>query len=53
MINAFPKATAMLAGRGYDAHWFRHALAERGITACNPAKTNRKVPIPHDTVLYR
>jgi hypothetical protein len=28
-------------------------LAERGIAACIPSKTNRKVPIPHDTALYR
>ena len=25
----------------------------RGITACIPSKSNRKIPIPHDTVLYR
>ena len=43
----------MLGDRGYDADWFRAALAERGITACIPSKTNRKIPIPHDTVLYR
>lgn len=36
----------------YDADWFRRALAERGIAACIPSKTNRKVPIPHDTALY-
>jgi transposase len=46
MINAFPGAKALLADRGYDADWFRHALAERGITPCIPSKTNRKVPIP-------
>ena len=43
----------MLADGGYDADWFRHALAKRGITACIPSKTNRKVPIPHDMALYR
>lgn len=53
MIDAVPKAKALLGDRGYDANWFRHALAERGITACIPSKTNRKGPIPHDTVLYR
>jgi transposase len=53
MIDAFPKAKALLADRGYDADWFCHALAERGIAACIPSKTSRKVPIPHDTVLYR
>ena len=53
MIDAFPRAKALLADRGYDADWFRRALAERGIAACIPSKTNRKVPIPHDTALYR
>jgi hypothetical protein len=33
--------------------WFRAALAERNIIACIPAKKNRKVPVPHDTALYR
>ena len=53
MITALPRAKALLADRGYDADWFRHALAERGITACIPPTTNRKAPIPHDTGLYR
>ncbi len=53
MIDALPKARAMLGDRGYDADWFREALATRGITPCIPSKVNRKVPIPHDTALYR
>ena len=53
MIDAFPQAKALLADRGYDADWFRYALAERGITACIPSKANRKVRIPHDAALYR
>ena len=32
MIDALPQAKAMLGDRGYDADWFRAALAERGIT---------------------
>jgi transposase len=51
MIDAFPKAKALLTDRGYDADWFRHALSERGIAARIRSKTNRKVPIPHDTGL--
>ncbi|MGY6552734.1 MAG: transposase [Erythrobacter sp.] len=43
----------MLADLGYDANRFRAALEQRGITPCIPSKTNRKVPIPHDTVLYQ
>lgn len=53
MIDAFPKAKALLADKGYDAERFRAALEQRGIAPCIPSKTNPKVPIPHDTVLYR
>lgn len=53
MIDAFPKAKALLGDKGYDADRFREALAKRKIAACIPSKTNRKVHIPHDPVLYR
>jgi transposase len=39
--------------KGYDADWFRQALAERGITACIPSKFTRKIPIKHDRTLHR
>ncbi len=53
MLNALPKAKALLGDKGYDADWFRAALANRGITACIPSKANRKLQIPHDRTLYR
>jgi transposase len=53
LIDALPRAKAMLGDRGHDADWFRDALSERGITPCIPSKANRKVPIPHDRNLYR
>ncbi len=53
MIDALPKAKALLGDKRYDADWFRAALAERGIAPCIPTKINRKVPIPHDIALYR
>jgi transposase len=53
MLDALPRATAMLGDRGYDADWFRAALTERGIAPCIPSKRNRKVQIPHDRSLYR
>ena len=53
MIDALPRAKALLGDRGYDADWLRTALAERKITACIPSKINRKVPIPHDAAPYR
>jgi transposase len=46
-------ATHLKAHRGYDANWFREALAERMIEACITSKSNCKVHIPHDTILYR
>ena len=38
MLDALPPAKALLGDRGYDADWFRKALAERNITACIPSK---------------
>jgi transposase len=53
MLHALPKAKALLGDRGYDADWFRQALADRGIAACIPSKTKRRVPVPHDKAIYR
>ena len=53
MLSALPKAKDLLADKGYDADWFRAALAKRGIAACIPSKSNRKLTIPHDATLYR
>ncbi len=53
MLPAMPRAKELLADKGYDADWFREALANRKIAACIPSKSNRKTPIPHDAVLYK
>ena len=53
LLSSLPPAKLLLADRGYDADWFRAALAARGIGACIPSKSNRKIPIPHDRALYR
>ncbi len=53
MLPAMPGAKELLADKGYDADWFRAALAKRRIAACIPPKSNRKTPIPHDAVLYK
>jgi putative transposase len=53
MLPALPKAKELLADKGYDADWFRLALAERKTAACIPSKRNRKVAIPYDAVLYK
>ena len=53
MMPALPAAKELLGDKGYDANWFRAALAERGITACIPPKTNRKTPVHFDRLIYR
>ena len=53
MLPTMPKAKQLLADKGYDADWFRAALAKRRILACIPSKTNRKTAIPHDALLYK
>ena len=53
MLPAMPGAKELLADKGYDADWFREALANRKIAAYIPSKSNRKAPIPHDAVLYK
>ena len=53
MLESLPRAKVLIGDRGYDANWFRNALAERGTTACIPSKANRKYLIPHDPALYR
>jgi transposase len=53
MFDVLPKAKELLGDKGYDADWFRDALAKRAITPCIPSRSNRRVPIPHDRMLYR
>ena len=53
LLSSLPKAKALLADKGYDADWFRDALASKDIEVCIPPKSNRKTQIPYDKVLYR
>jgi transposase len=53
LLPCIPKAATLLGDRGYDADWFRNALIEMGISPCIPSRIGRKVPIPHDTDVYR
>lgn len=46
MIDALPRAKALLADRDYNADWLRATLTERGIAPCILSKVNRKMPIP-------
>jgi transposase len=53
MIDALPRAKVMLADKGYDADWFRAALAARDIASCIPSRANRKIAVVYDKVLYK
>lgn len=44
---------ALLADKGYDADAIRADLAERHIKAVIPGRSNRRVKIEHDRVLYK
>jgi hypothetical protein len=56
LLSSLPAAKVLLApshglqanhcratDRGYDADWFRDALADRGIEACIPSKTEKSI----------
>ena len=53
LLSSMPNGKVLLADKGYDADWFRDALTDRGIEACIPSKSNRKIHIPHDKDRYR
>ena len=53
LLSSLPSAKVLLADKGYDADWFRTALADRDMEVCIPTKSNRKIRIPHDRTLYR
>lgn len=53
LFSQLPQAKELLADKGYDNDWFRHALANRGITPCIPPTANRKVQHAYDKRLYR
>lgn len=53
LLSSLPNARELLGDKGYDSDWFRHALAERGITPCIPPRSNRKVQYHYDKILYK
>lgn len=55
LLSSLPASeTAELLGdKAYDTNKVRGMLAELGIVATIPSKSNRKKPIPHDTGAYK
>ena len=42
----------VIADKGYDARWLRECIAELGMTAVIPGRSNRRVTIVYDPDLY-
>jgi transposase len=42
LLDSLPQATELLAGRGYDADWFRAALTPRFPRSCKPLRKYRR-----------
>ncbi|WP_156418157.1 IS5 family transposase [Aureimonas sp. AU4] len=53
LLDELPKAQWLLGDRGYDADWFRDALAAKGIKPCIPGRKSRNAPVRHDKRRYR
>lgn len=47
------KAEAVLADRAYDNNDLRKTIADMNAEAVIPSTRSRKVPIPHDTTIYK
>ena len=47
------RVEALLADKGYDADAIREELAKASVEAVIPARSNRRIPIPHDREKYR
>lgn len=47
------QAQAVLADKAYDGNDLRARIAAMKAKAVIPSKRNRKVPIPHDTAIYK
>jgi len=45
LLCSLPEADWLLAGRGYDAEWFREALQGKGISPCIPSLKSCKKPV--------
>ena len=51
--GSLPSAEWLLADRGYDADWFREALADKGIVPCTAGRKSRGKPIKVEKRRYK
>lgn len=48
VLDELPKASHLIADRGYDRAWFRKAFTEKGIKPCIPSSRSRTISFPYD-----
>jgi transposase len=48
-----PRATSLLADRGYDADWIRELIKDQGCTPVIPPKSNRRKEVPFSKHKYK
>ena len=53
LVSNLPAAEWLLGDRGYDADWFREALATMAIKPCIPGRTSRSKAIKYDKRRYK
>lgn len=53
LVSSLPAADWLLGDRGYDADWFREALAYKGLVPCIPGRRSRGKPVKYDKRRYR
>ena len=51
--GGLPNVEWLLGNRGYDADWFRDALKNRGMRACNLGRKQRKTTVQYDKRRYK
>ena len=47
------EAAGVIADKAYDGNDLREAIADANMHAVIPSTRSRRVPIPHDTILYK
>ena len=52
-VRSLPAADWLIADRGYDAHWFREALKDRGIRPYIPGRKSRGKSVRYDKRRYK
>ena len=53
LLGSLPAAEWLIADRGYDAHWFREALKDKGIRPCIPGRKSRGKAVHYDKRRYK